>query len=445
MAEKATTAAQLKRQIDYFNAMQLALKLVINGTYGAFGNEYFVLSNKDIAGAITAMGRNLIQFMDRCNQDYWYKDWHNDTELHAMLGIDTESITKIDDTWYVVDTNADLVLEDWDPKDLRTAVLEGSVNRRVKVSEYADTDSLFVTFKPGMDSCGWLADEKDPMDFIKIVSKHRLQPLFAYKLDEYASKFKVHNIHNFELERINRSIVFLGKKMYVQNVMWEDGRDFNYEDGEYLFPKGVHLTKSSTPPFARRKALEIVKYLLTKPGDYSLKHMMDLVKDIKRQFELADVEDISLKVSCNNYDVGVIDDTQHLSFAKGAHFSQKAAGLHNFMLNQHTEYKGKYDMIKSGNKISYYYCKHPLNKMYGYIKGALPKEIAPPVDYDTMFQKIILNQVNSFIDALGLPELNSRLRVAMPLFMTGDTAKRMGVSQSSSSDLTDVIDDGEEW
>ena len=57
---------------SYNKAMQLALKTVLNATYGAFANKYFVLSNAKIANAITAMGRDLIRYMIVCTEDYFY-------------------------------------------------------------------------------------------------------------------------------------------------------------------------------------------------------------------------------------------------------------------------------------------------------------------------------------------------------------------------------------
>jgi DNA polymerase elongation subunit (family B) len=58
------------KQYNYFNAMQNALKLILNSVYGAFGNEFFVCSTKEIAGAITAMGRDIIKYMDHINETY---------------------------------------------------------------------------------------------------------------------------------------------------------------------------------------------------------------------------------------------------------------------------------------------------------------------------------------------------------------------------------------
>jgi hypothetical protein len=86
-------AVQLKKDVDYYNALQTGLKLVLNGSYGAFAASYFVLFNNHVAGTITAEGRELTKKMDRDNEDYWYNLWHDDYELHQSLGI--KNITPI--------------------------------------------------------------------------------------------------------------------------------------------------------------------------------------------------------------------------------------------------------------------------------------------------------------------------------------------------------------
>ena len=77
--EKRKRIAELKKKIDITQseydrakAMQLALKLVINGTYGAFAHPKFVLSNSHIANAITAMGRDVIQYMLKKIERYFF-------------------------------------------------------------------------------------------------------------------------------------------------------------------------------------------------------------------------------------------------------------------------------------------------------------------------------------------------------------------------------------
>jgi len=84
-----------KKEHDYAKAMQLALKLTLNGTYGAFANKYFVCSNADIANSITAHGRDVNQFMMERIELYFYNNWHNDIKKHDMLGV--EYIGKMDE------------------------------------------------------------------------------------------------------------------------------------------------------------------------------------------------------------------------------------------------------------------------------------------------------------------------------------------------------------
>lgn len=73
--------------------MKKALKLVLNGSYGAFAAQYFILFNNHVAGTITAEGRELTKTMDKDNEDYWYNYWHKDKSLHKKLFI--KNVTKI--------------------------------------------------------------------------------------------------------------------------------------------------------------------------------------------------------------------------------------------------------------------------------------------------------------------------------------------------------------
>jgi len=130
IAELQSKINESQRDADRYKAMQLALKLVINGEYGAMANTHFVFSNSQIANAITSMGREIINYMDQMNEKYWYTMWHVDYELHEKLKI--ERPRKLD-------------------------------KEKEPVSIYIDTDSLFVGFQPGMDSCNW---DRDPLEFV---------------------------------------------------------------------------------------------------------------------------------------------------------------------------------------------------------------------------------------------------------------------------------------
>lgn len=454
-------ASTLKKEVDYYNAFQLALKLVLNGSYGAFATPYFILYNNHVAGTITAQGRELTQTMDKCNQDYWYNQWHLDYDLHKKLNIDNVTIIKENEP----------------------------------VSIYGDTDSIFVSFKPAMNNCNWkniflnsdylnnidkrcfiLTDRKDlkynnhnilklidnvdelknylnskfdiliidgnyvknrdlkelissynitfdilwnwsnERDFIQGVDEFRYSDFFKQKLDEHAERYGVDNKQDFELERISESIINIAKKKYIQHIVHEDGID--YDRLNYIFPKGVELVRSSTPAFAREKIVDIVKYLFSHPDNFNIKDLLKLVKKLRKEFELANIDDICMQSSVSNYENKVLDDTKlPLNFVKGSHFAVKSAAYHNYLLNANKKYQNKYEYIKSGTKIKYYVCKDKsINDMFAYIRGSFPIEIAPEIDYDSQFEKSILSPINSIIEPLGIPKITKRLSVVMDIF-----------------------------
>lgn len=436
--------------------------MILNGSYGAFATQYFILFNQHVAGTITAQGRDLTKTMNAVNEKYWYEQWHLDYELHSRLGI--KNVTPI------------------------------SKKDGEEVSIYADTDSLFVSFEPAIQHCDWknlvlnqidsisksfvflekrqetkisnsncmghfrsvddlkefLTDNKpeliivdgyftkdrsftskDVQDLIKDIEiqwnwdneldlihgmdAFRYGGYFKKCLEEYAGSYGVKNREDFELERVSESIINLAKKKYIQHIVYEDG--IPYDRLTYIFPKGVELVRSSTPAFAREKIVEIVKYLFAHPDDFNIKDLLKLVKNLRKEFELADIDDISMQSSCSNYENKVLEDKTKLEFVSGAHFAVKSAAYYNYLLNQNKSLQSKYENIKSGTKIKYYYCKNKkMNDMFAFIRGSYPIEFAPEIDYDEQFMKSILSPINSIIEPLGMPEITKRLSVVLDIF-----------------------------
>lgn len=481
--------SEKKAEYDYNKAMQLALKLVLNGTYGAFANKYFVLSNSKIANAITAMGRNVIQYMLEKIENYFYYEWHLDKSTHELLGMEYVAINKKDNNYYFLnkryqptdrpfsqintgDINNDILKSrnihisklkeiekyeegDWeilyeyhvcnfdnvealDP-DPKWEMLEE--NKRSNPDEifksycgdnpiliYGDTDSLYLSYKPIMESVGFDGMQNgvylpgSEVEFILHIDKVFVKGFFKQFLDKYANDYNVENKHDFELETINKSAIHLGKKHYINDVVWEDG--IFYNSLAYFFPKGIEIVRSSTPSFVRGKdqkggIWDFIRYLFENPEGLDIRSILRLVKEQRKAFELEDVENISMNTSCTNYNDKVIDDVNGIETQKGAHFSIKAAAFHNYALNKNSDFKTKYDMIKGG-KIKYYYCVHPMNNVFAYLRSFHPYEITEKeniiIDYDTQFEKCYLGLVNKFIEPLGLPLINKRLSVLNSLF-----------------------------
>ena len=428
--------------------------------YGAFATAYFILYNNHVAGTITAQGRDLTKTMDRVNEDYWYNQWHLDFELHKRLCVmNVTAIDKSEPVSIYADTDSLFVSflpainhSDWkniflnhktltelDKKFIvlspnhtntdNTNYLGGAENLKdfeellTKDYEMIRVDGLFIKDRgfmkllgSGALTCEVQWNWSREVDYIHGMDHFRYGGYFKQCLEDYAAGFGVENKEDFELERISESIISLAKKKYIQHVSFEDG--IPYERLTYLFPKGVELVRSSTPLFAREKIINIVKYLFEHSNTFNIKDLLKLIKGLRKEFELADIDDIAMQSSCSNYQTKIIDDKNlPLQFVNGAHFAVKASAYHNYMLHQNKALQNKYEFIKSGTKIKYYYCKNTNNgDIFAYIRGSYPIEIAPAIDYDIQFAKCILSPINKIIEPLGMPEITERLSVVMDIF-----------------------------
>ena len=398
--------------------------------------------------------------MDRVNEDYWYNQWHNDFELHSRLGI--KNVTAVDTKEHVsiyADTDSLFVSFlpamnhcDWKNlvinKEYLSAIgkkfivlskeipkfenancvgISSSVEdfeEKLKIEhEVVIIDGHFVKdrkltklIKAGAISGEIKWNWSSELDYIQGIDAFRYGGYFKKCLEDYAGGFGVENKQDFELERISESIISIAKKKYIQHILYEDGIPFDRLT--YLFPKGVELVRSSTPLFAREKIVNIVKYLFENSDTFNIKDLLKQVKGLRKEFELADIDDIAMQSSCSNYAEKVIDDKSlPLKFVNGAHFAVKASAHHNYLLGQNKEMQNKYEFIKSGTKIKYFYCKNKSNgDIFAYIRGSYPMEFAPQIDYDVQFAKSILSPINSIIEPLGMPTITERLSIVMDIF-----------------------------
>jgi DNA polymerase elongation subunit (family B) len=322
--------------------------------------------------------------MHKVNEDYWYNQWHLDTDLHEKMNI--SKVTPI--------------------------------QRNEEVSIYADTDSLFVSFKPAMDHCEWRHAYKTELDFIQSLDNIRYAGYFKKCLEEHAAEYGVENKQDFELERISESIINIAKKKYIQHIIYEDG--IPYDRLSYMYPKGVELVRSSTPLFARDKIVGIVKYLFEHPDTFNIRELLKLVKNLKKEFDLCvpdKIDEICMQSSCSNYEEKCLNDKDKLEFVSGTHFAVKSSAYYNFLLNKSKGLQEKYEFIRSGTKIKYYYVKDKsMNDTFAYIRGSYPIEMAPEIDLETQFEKCILSPINSIIGPLGMPNITKRLSVIMDIF-----------------------------
>ena len=300
-------------------------------------------------------------------------------------------------------------------------------------------NSLYISYTPIIKSTEFIDNE---LKFILHMNSVFTQPLFNKYLEEYAIKYGVKNLHDFELETINKSALHIQKKHYITNVVFEDGVFF--EDLSHFSATGVEIVKSSTPSFVRENIWGFINYLFKDPDNVNIKEILKIMKKLKKEFKMADIEDIAMTTNLSNYEHRVIDDQNSIECVKGAHFSVKAAALHNFLLNKNTSFKTKYDLLRGG-RIKWYFTKNEYNmNRFAYLRSFHPTEITIKegidIDYDEQFSKTFLSIANKFINPIGLPEINKRLSVLNSLFSPNKKQKKqIKIEKLEDEDFINVI------
>ena len=374
---KAEILRLKKKSNDYGNEEQ-GVKLTLNSIYGALGNQYFACFNTEVAESVTLQGQDLIKFAEKIINKYFHEHWHLDTELHEKMGV--RNVRPI---------SAEMVI-------------------------YVDTDSNYVNFGNVIASCDF---DCTPLDFILKLNDLRLAAYIKNCLDIYAKKWNTNNYQDFELEAISRNAIFLGKKKYIVNLIYEaPGKHF--VDLTRIKPTGIEIVQGGTPPFAREKLIFLLKHLFETGRKFDIRTFVKMLREIKSEFKIQKPESISIGVGVNNIEKFILNDTTKFEVAKGCPMHVRASGYHNYILNN-SKYKAKYSLIRSTEKIKYYFVavnNEQDNNVFGYLNGSYPYEYAPPIDFDAQFNRTILDPINRFIEVMGYNPLSPNLLLVSALF-----------------------------
>lgn len=381
--ELVALAEHYEQMSAKYTAYEQAVKVTLNSIYGAFGNKWFHFFNIDIAESITLQGQDAILFSEKILNKYFNEFWHNDKEVHSHFNISVS-------------------------------------NKLVKPSVvYIDTDSCYVQFEEMYESIEWHG-EKMPIDkFIMEMYNFRLKGYIVAAMKKYAESRNTDNFLFFELETIAYSGIWLAKKKYLQNIAWEDKLEIDdrYKPLKKIKTIGFDTIQSSTPTLARKQLTEAIGIVLSeKPTAELLGKLVNFLKKSKKEFKLANVDEISFNKRTNNIQKYIVDDTVEFQYGLKCPPNVKAAGFYNFLMNQNPKYKNKYKMIGNGEKLKIYHCKHNVCEMYAYQPGEHPYEIAPEVDYETQFEKSVIDPLNRVLTACSLQTLNRNLFYSTSLF-----------------------------
>lgn len=360
---------------EYFNLEQ-SIKIFINSIYGATASPWFECYNIYVAEAVTLQGQDMIKFTNEVIDDYFLNYWHKDKALHEKLGLTYVNQLK----------EKSLVI-------------------------YNDTDSTYVTFDPVIKSC----DTKlPPIEFILKLRELKLDEYLNKKFGEYAKKFNTKNIQNLELEKISYSAMMVAKKKYILDLAWKD-------PGVYMKPQekikfvGIELVQGSTSKFAKKALKELIRLVLEKQKAIQYAEVVKKMKEYKKDFILQNPDDIGITKSIGDYEKYVLEDKREIKLAEKCPINIRSAAIYNHILLNH-KLKTKYNLLKTGDKVKYYYAKDGLDNVFGFLPGDYPYEFAPSVDYDLQFETTVVDPFNRILKTMGFNEIPGSLLYAKPLF-----------------------------
>jgi DNA polymerase elongation subunit (family B) len=189
----AAVVARISSDLDRYNTLQMAVKVLLNSLYGAMGSKYFRYYNVEIAEGITTTGQLVIQWAEK-HVNHWISD---------------------------------LLKE---PKD---RVIAG------------DTDSIFIELEDVIDKF----KPVDPVKFLDQFASQGIEPCLKKAFDKL---FTITNGYTNRMVMKREAIadrgIWTAKKRYILNV-------HNNEGVQYTEPKlkivGIEAIKSSTPKICR--------------------------------------------------------------------------------------------------------------------------------------------------------------------------------------------------
>lgn len=243
--------------------------------------------------------------------------------------------------------------------------------------------------------------EGTPKDFTLLLDEVFLGKYFNFIFEKYAEKLNAKNYLNFELESYADSGIWLAKKKYMQNIRWLDKipRHECYENLTKIKSKGVELIQASSPSFVRKSLNHLVKWIFGH-DNFQMREFMEEVKKIKRDYMVANIEEICWNKKPSNYWQYVISDNGELELSSGTPITVKGLALYNFLLNENPKYKSKYGRLKDGMMCKYYYCKYEGCEMFAFEPGMYPVEFAPEANRELMFEKTIIDPLNRIMEVL---------------------------------------------
>jgi len=333
-----------KKMINHLDINQYTLKILLNRMYGTFANKHSPFCDIDLASSITLTGQACI------------KQASDIVDNHAK---EKYGITR-------------------------------------SLSTYSDTDSVYFTIQPILQSINkqLVNDQgkvcKEAYDIVQ-----QIQDMLNAEISNWA-KTELKSINprfEFKRETICDVGIFIQKKRYILHVLDDEGVEENKT--KYV---GVEVVSTSTPKKAKPLIKNVVETMLKTK---SYKKTNDAYLQAYESFKTLPIEDIAFPRGIKGYEK-YASLAKDFSTAKGTPIHVKSAIYFNQLLDK-LQLSGKYEKIKSGMKIKFFYTEPNIYNIESLaFIDKFPQEFSNiKINNDKMFEKIVTSAVQRLYDAVN--------------------------------------------
>lgn len=341
---------ETKIEISNCDVFQLNKKILLNSLYGSLANRYSRFYNLKNAEAITLTGQLAVSWVEKKFNEYISKILGE--ELDYVIAIDTDSCM-------------------------------------------LDFSGIANLFKEKFN----LTTEERVVDYLCAIADTKFNDMLdkAYLELKEVMNFYKHKLH-MKRECVASRGFYTTKKRYALKVHDSEGVRYTEPSMKIM---GLESQRSSTPIYFRDKLERAFSIILSEDNDAIIR----FVSEVKENMKNHPPEEIAFNVGVNNIDnyykpYGKITERYKL----GTPVHVKASIFFNFLVETKKLDK-RYEYIKNGDKIKYFYLKKP-NPMHVDViafQETLPPEfeLTEYLDYSKQFEKAFEKPLQKVLDCFG--------------------------------------------
>lgn len=335
---------QLENLYQEFDAKQNALKILLNGAYGALANAYYRWFDPRLAESITMTGQYVIQMIERSLNK----------KLAEITGIERDYIIAID-----TDSN------------------------------YMCLDAVVEKLFPGLSKH---ETTKKLDEFCKTVLEQTINNTFeGIKIQMNATRQKL----SMKRESIADNGVWRGKKNYILNLYSKENVFYDEPKIEY---KGIEVVKSSTPRAAKDIMKEGIK-LIMQSDELTFQ---EYITGLREKFRQLPYDEIAFPRGVSHLHKW---HSRGSIYIKGTPIHVRGSLVYNNYISKIETTGNALQEIVEGDKIKFAYLQMPNPVLENVIAtpGDLPKELGlhEYLDRDMQFEKAVIGPLKSLTDAVG--------------------------------------------